>query len=884
MLPEALRAALVGRYTIERELGRGGMARVYLARDERHAREVALKLLRPELVPDGGPARAATRFQREIAFAARLSHPHILPLFDSGAVEGLLYYITPYVDGETLRDRIRREGRLPLQESLRILRDITSALAYAHREGVIHRDIKPANILLNRDGDALVADFGVAKALAAAQGGDGGEGEITDAALVLGTPAYMAPEQVTSSAEVDHRADLYALGALAYELLTGSAPFAGRSRHEQLSAHVSEIPEPVTARNPDVPVDLAKLVDRLLSKSPDRRPADANEVIRLLDGATATKSERRLHIRGRLSHRRAEVIAVAVVLVAVTTGVAAYWRMRPTSTRAPVAVAVLPFARIGDSAVTEHLAVGLSDGISNDLARLGSVQARSYVTTSIYRETLKSSKQIASEQHARALVRGSVESSGGRVRVNTQLLDNDGRQLWQQRYEKPASDVQGIEREMMRDIVSHLGVPVTPADRDILARGGDIRPAAYDLFLRGRAVELSGQSREPWRSIPVANIREAISFYAQARDLDHNFAYAHARLALMQGLAAARYDTTRARREQVRLEAEAALRLRPDMPEAHQALASYWDLTGDLNRAIDELKIATEQFPHSSELRMAFGRVLERAERLPDAVLQYEQAMQLDPGSPKAGMVAGVTYSRLRRPDDARRAFNHAIAAAPDYHMAKVIKGQGYLRWTGNADTLAEAMRTVPPEWDPDGMATYARFTALFVQRRPAAALAMLDRSRTTLSRDGLVYAPTSLMHARLYDALGEHNLALESYAAARSVLRDSVAAHPADATIRAALGLACAGLGRTDEAVRETRRALQLAPMSSAVMGVAVEAFARAGKKREAFDLMELLFSMSAGREITVPMLRAWPGFDPLRSDPRFDELMARFAARTKG
>jgi len=283
---EKLRSALADRYTIGRELGRGGMATVYLARDERHGRSVALKLLRPELVPEVSPLGGAARFQREIEFAARLSHPHILPLYDSGATGGLLYYITPYVDGDTLRDRLRSGGRPPLDESLRLLRDVARALAHAHRQGVVHRDIKPSNILLSGEGDALVADFGVAKGLAAAQNPPGeSEVDLTDGALVLGTPAYMAPEQVTGDPRIDHRADLYALGAVAYELLAGTPPFAGRPRHEQLAAHVSETPDPVATRRPDIPRGLADLVDRLLAKSPENRPRDADEVLRLLDAA-----------------------------------------------------------------------------------------------------------------------------------------------------------------------------------------------------------------------------------------------------------------------------------------------------------------------------------------------------------------------------------------------------------------------------------------------------------------------------------------------------------------------------------------------------------------------------------------------------------------------
>ena len=248
--PGTLRTALAGRYTIERELGRGGQATVYLARDERHGRLRRAQGAAPcRRRRSDGPSRGAAGFQREIEFAARLSHPQHPAALRLGRSRGQLYYITPYVDGESLRDRLARTGGLPLPETLRVLRDVARALAHAHRQGLVHRDIKPANILLNQEGDALVSDFGVAKALA---GGAAGAVE-PEGAPVLGTPAYMAPEQAGGGRSIDHRADLYSFGVVAYELLTGAKPFAGRGRQELLAAHLSEIPSPSRPANPMCP-------------------------------------------------------------------------------------------------------------------------------------------------------------------------------------------------------------------------------------------------------------------------------------------------------------------------------------------------------------------------------------------------------------------------------------------------------------------------------------------------------------------------------------------------------------------------------------------------------------------------------------------------------
>jgi serine/threonine-protein kinase len=283
-IPPALQAALADRYAITREIGRGGMAVVYLATDLRHRREVALKVLPAERLLDGDGGRHAARFEREIGFAARLSHPNILPLHDSGVAAGALYYVTPYAPQESLREQLQREGRLSVTDAMRVLRDVTRALAHAHAHGVVHRDIKPGNILFGRDGDALVGDFGIAKLTAEVVEVDASHDvTLTARGLVLGTPTYLAPEQIGDTDAVDHRADLYALGVVAYEMLAGVPPFASRRPHELLVAHLTEAPPPLATRRHDLPTGLAELVHRLLAKRPEERCFDASEVLQALD-------------------------------------------------------------------------------------------------------------------------------------------------------------------------------------------------------------------------------------------------------------------------------------------------------------------------------------------------------------------------------------------------------------------------------------------------------------------------------------------------------------------------------------------------------------------------------------------------------------------------
>jgi tetratricopeptide (TPR) repeat protein len=251
-----------------------------------------------------------------------------------------------------------------------------------------------------------------------------------------------------------------------------------------------------------------------------------------------------------------------------------------------------------------------------------------------------------------------------------------------------------------------------------------------------------------------------------------------------------------------------------------------------------------------------------------------------------AAINAAMAYNWLRRREEAMQAFDHAIALAPDNYEIQMIKGMAYLRWKGTPDTLAAIMARIPPEWDPGGAAAYSRYTVLWIQRRYADALAALARSRSELFSDGALYEPFPLLRARLYQAMGDRKMARATFNAARTMIEDSVAADPTDPRRRIPLGLAYAGLGRTTEAVREARRALELAPtaknagLATVVMGGAAEVFAQVGDVDEALELLELLFSMPAGRNASVPFLRVWPGFDPLRKDPRFEELLNRFAA----
>jgi tRNA A-37 threonylcarbamoyl transferase component Bud32 len=338
-LQEQLQRALSHAYILERELGGGGMSRVFVAVERALDRKVVVKVLLPELTA----AVNVERFRREIQLAAQLQHPHIVPLLSAGEAEGLPYFIMPYVNGESLRARVSREGEFPVAETIRILRDVVSALAYAHTRGVIHRDVKPDNVLLS-GGVAVVTDFGVAKAVSASA--DTGPTGLTSLGVALGTPAYMAPEQATASPNTDHRADIYALGIVAYEMLTGSTPFSGRSAQQVLAAHVVEEPEPVERRRPAVPPMLAALVRDCLCKRPADRPQTALEVMQVLDaiatpsgGTAATTAVRQPAVLPTQTHRRWKPPAAAALGLALLLGGGLFWLRRNAPTAPPQSAA-----------------------------------------------------------------------------------------------------------------------------------------------------------------------------------------------------------------------------------------------------------------------------------------------------------------------------------------------------------------------------------------------------------------------------------------------------------------------------------------------------------------------------------------------------------------
>jgi serine/threonine-protein kinase len=569
-----LQTALADRYTLERELGRGGMATVYLARDLKHGRPVAIKVLRPELAA----ALGSERFLREIQLTANLQHPHILALYDSGEAAGFLYYVMPLVEGESLRDRLAREKQLPLDEALAIATQVVAVLGYAHQRGIIHRDIKPENILLSA-GEAVVADFGIARAVSVA----GGE-KLTETGLAVGTAAYMSPEQAAGEQDLDGRSDIYALGCVLYEMLTGEQPFTGASAQAILAKRLSEpVPHLRTLR--DVPPAIERAVTTALAKSPaDRFSSAAAFAAALGSGPT----------REQASPRRRwiypSVGAVAVGLVVALALVMLRSRgPRSVSSTQPIAVAVLPFHSLSSSGDLGFLSIGIPDAIITGLANVGRLRLRPTTAVLRYEGKVVDPSEAGRELETEYVVTGTLQAAEERLGVRVQLVRvGDGASLWGDRYDVDRRDLLGLQSKIAEEVVSALRIRLSGAERDRVYARYTRNAAAYESYLQGRS-ELARGTQD--------GTLAAINAFERARQLDSGYALAWAGLAMASAEMSLRFaaqGATQQWSERAHAEAARALALDSSVAETHLALAALyrkadfdWDRTiAESNRAL----------------------------------------------------------------------------------------------------------------------------------------------------------------------------------------------------------------------------------------------------------------------------------------------------------
>ena len=882
-----LQDSLASRYRIHRELGAGGMAVVFLAEDLRHRRQVALKVLRPELAAEIGPRR----FEREIETAARLSHPHILPVMDSGAAGELLYYVMPYVEGESLRGRLTREKQLPLDDALGITREVADALSYAHGRGVVHRDIKPENILV-QSGHAVVADFGIARAIAAA-GADTRTVTMTQAGAMMGTPAYMSPEQAAGSREVDGRSDLYSLACVLYEMLAGQPPFTGPTVESLVHQHLTAAAPSVTTIRPAVPGRVAAAIARALAKTPADRFASVAQFAAALahqESAAAAVPVSAAARPARRGRRRAWIGGAAAVTVAIV----ALLVLRPgREVHAPgptpampdhtrSEIAVLPFQNLSGEGRYAYFAGGLQDELLTQLSKIAALKVISRTSVMGYQGTSKPLKQIAGELGAGSVVEGSVQVVGERLRVTVQLIDAATDQhLWAEHYDRTLDDAFAIQSEVAQRIVAAVGAALSGAEQGRLAAAPTANAEAYRLYLQGNEYYARPgflrQDRET-----------AQQLYQRAVALDPNFALAHAALSGVHGqMYWLRYDPSAVRAARQRDEAETALRLAPNLPQAHIAMGRvYYQGRREYRRALDEFAIALEGLPNNAELWRWIGVVNRRLGNWNDVLAAFAKGTQLDPRNADLFLTGAPTYQLMRRYAAAVREYDQALSLAPDLHGAAISKAWIYVAWQGQLDTLRAVMSRVPSE-APAGVlggVTAQRADLLLWERDADGLLRMPQITRGDVFTSELFFLPGSLYAAWAHQLRGDRAAAKVAFDAARALLDSALRELPDDWRVHAARGLALAGLGRRDEALREARW-LQQSNIyrhdnfeGPSMAEDRAQILAQAGDAEAALDEIDRLLARPSW--LSVPLLRLDPRWDPIREHPRFKALLAKYGS----
>ena len=637
-----LRAALADRYEIGREIGHGAFATVYLANDFRHDRQVALKVLNVEQRSENGEVR----FVREIRMLARLQHPNILPLHDSGYVDALLYYVMPYVSGETLRERLNRERQLPIDAAVQICCEVADALSYAHAQGIIHRDIKPENVLLS-EGHAVIADFGIARAIdlggiqALTRTGMGGPG----------TPAYMSPEQLLGDPELDGRSDIYSLGCVLFEMLTGKGPFAGSDGFA--TRLIRTAPAASSARK-DLPAWLNSVVCKSLARKSEERYSSAKDLVRDL--------------------ARQQIIEWAAP-------------EEPS-------IGVLSFANLSTSPDNEYFSEGVTEEIMNALSRIPTLHVASRTSTFALRGKQLGAAEIGQILNVKTILEGSVRRVDRRVRISAQLVSTgDGYPIWSERYDRDVEDVFEIQDEIARHIVDQLKLKLTPAQHQTLGKRYTENVEAYELYLRGR---------HSWHHWNVTDgLAKAIRCFEAALSKDPDYAFAYSGLAdayhvpAVWGIVPAQSVLPKALSAATR-----AVEIAPDLAESRTSLGFVQFLDWDREAAESSFLHAIDANPRYALAHTFLAWILSGLDRPREAAEEARIGLELDPLSPTTNGIAALVSYHARQYDQAVSECERALDRDRTSFLGLLAITLSYAAMGKHKEAIAHAERGV--ELSPD--------------------------------------------------------------------------------------------------------------------------------------------------------------------------------------
>jgi len=610
-LLEQLKTALADRYRVEREIGQGGMATVYLAQDLRHQRPVAVKVLHPQLALSLGP----DRFLREIQIAARLQHPHIVPLYDSGQAGDFLYYVMPFVEGESLRQRLEHHRPLPIDEAVRIARAVATALDYAHRQQVVHRDIKPENVMLH-EGEPLVTDFGIAKAVTVASAKS-----LTQTGTAVGTPAYMSPEQAAGEAELDGRSDIYSLGAMLYEMLSGAAPFTGPTVQAIMAKLFADTVRPLRDQRNEVPEWLDQAVTKALAKQPSGRYATAAQFAQVLNQHTGSTPP----------------------------------GASPAHS-APKSIAVLPFADMSPQRDQEYFCEGIAEEIINALSKIQALEVASRTSAFAFKGKNEDIGEIGRKLKVATVLEGSVRKAGDRLRVTAQLVNvANGYRLWSERYDRQLEDVFAIQDEIAENITKALRVVLSDDERRAIERAQTENVEAYDYYLRGR--QFFHQFRR-------TGMQFARRMFDRAIEVDPNYSLAYAGIADCCAFLYMYWDGSKNNLEGADAASQKALELNPALAEAHASRGFAFSLRRQYAEARQEFEKAIQLEPKLYEAHYLYARTCFQEGKLEEAVGHYTEASRVRPEDYQALLLMQAPLRGLGRAAEAQEAQRRGLQIA----------------------------------------------------------------------------------------------------------------------------------------------------------------------------------------------------------------------------
>ena len=882
----------IGHYQIESLLGVGGMGEVYLARDERLGRKVALKLLPERLTAD---ETQLSRFKTEARSASALNHPNILTVYEIGA-EGSRHFIaTEFIEGTTLRASMTR-GRMNLHDALEIAVQVASALAAAHETGVVHRDMKPENIMVRPDGYAKVLDFGIAKLTEQRPVPDldevGTKAVLqTRPGLVLGTARYMSPEQ-TRGQTVDARSDIWSLGVVIYEMLAGSPPFHGETPSDCIASILTTEAPPLSGVLPEVPLNLESIVQKALCKNRDERYHTIDEMLadlRNLKGeleaegsSTQTKARAESIVSKIKRHKQGVLLAVAAAILASAAVVYSFFFVAPTPSPDEKSIAVLPFENLSSDKENAYFATAIQDEILTRLSKIAALKVISRTSTQQYGVRPGNLPEIARQLAVANILEGSVQKAGDQVRINTQLIRAaTDEHLWAESYDRKLENIFGVEAEVATAVAEALKTKLTGAEQKALGQRPTNNPEAYDAYLGGLANSLRpGYSR--------AENDDAINFFREAVRLDPKFAVAWAWLAHESALGYFNQIGAdfHALGEEAKRAADQAITLQPDLAESCLAQGySYYYGQRDFDSAIAWFEKARSLSPKNSQVLEALALVNRRTGEWQRSLEYFRQAMELDPRNVTLLSDAGDTFRQLRRYAEALRTYNRLLDMIHDEPHALASKIKIY-QDEGDLAAAAAMLAPLHPAMTSDLFE--AQIDQWTYERRYADAIAALkdalEKPAPTATDDWNRITLEARL-AWLQQVSGDISTARDTWEDVRSKL-EQLRATRTKIFGAEELALAYVALGDKNKAFAIVKEADAVVPASKDAMAAIFlpRTMARiailAGEKELAFQELERLAQMS-GNPISYGSLKFSPEWDSLRGDPRFEKIVASLAPK---